>query len=99
MIFFVRFSSSTAFSIWQPERMWVLHAITCLRLKVATLPKTYVLYRRIVGQRTEPPMFGICRVFLSPLERIKSKVIPVTLIVPRLNHLTRLKEFPPCGDC
>src|ERR1022692_548639 len=38
MIFFDRFSSSTTFSIWQPERMWVLHAITCLRLKVATLP-------------------------------------------------------------
>src|ERR1019366_2021985 len=40
MIFFDRFSSSTTFSIWQPERMWVLHAITCLRLKVATLPGT-----------------------------------------------------------
>jgi hypothetical protein len=38
MIFFVRFSSSTAFSSWQPERMWVLHAIPCPRLKVATLP-------------------------------------------------------------
>jgi hypothetical protein len=38
MIFFDRFSSSTTFSSWQPERMWVLHAITCLRLKVATLP-------------------------------------------------------------
>src|ERR1035437_9008221 len=38
MIFFDRFSSSTTFSSWQPERMWALHAITCLRLKVATLP-------------------------------------------------------------
>src|ERR1035441_1726406 len=42
MIFFDRFSSSTAFSSWQPERMWVLHAIPCLRLKVATLPNQYV---------------------------------------------------------
>jgi len=38
MIFFDRFSSSTTFSSWQPERMRVLHAIICLRLKVATLP-------------------------------------------------------------
>jgi hypothetical protein len=38
MIFFDRFSSSTTFSSWQPERMWVLHAIIWLRLKVATLP-------------------------------------------------------------
>src|SRR5664280_13858 len=38
MIFFDRFSSSTTFSSWQPERMWLLHAIICLRLKVATLP-------------------------------------------------------------
>jgi hypothetical protein len=37
MIFFDRFSSSTTFLSWQPEHMWVLHAVS-LRLKLATLP-------------------------------------------------------------
>src|ERR1017187_9085506 len=58
MIFFDRFGSSTTFSSWQPERMWVLHAITCLRLKVATLPREFglarVTVRKMVGYSIPP---------------------------------------------
>jgi transposase InsO family protein len=45
MIGFARLSSSNTSSIWQPERTCA-HAITCLRLKVATLPNGMVLLQR-----------------------------------------------------
>src|ERR1700677_3813111 len=41
MICFARLSSSTTSSIWQPERTCA-YTITCLRLKVATLPSEMI---------------------------------------------------------
>src|ERR1035438_8612133 len=57
MIFFFRFSLSTAFSIWQPkERTTDARRQTCLHLKLATLPFVFIVLEH---QRRKVLHFGV----------------------------------------